>query len=110
MLAMGSEYDHDRCDEMRRIGRVADVPLGNEGRRTRVSRSNVVYNQIGYFGEPEEIGKSVEWLCLERASFVTASYFLWRCAFPHRQSGISSVILTFCVGHWRMAGHLARLL
>jgi hypothetical protein len=33
MLAMGSEYDHDRCGEVRRTGRVTDVPLCNEGRR-----------------------------------------------------------------------------
>ena len=33
MVAMGSEYDPTGADEMRRTGRVADVPLANEGRR-----------------------------------------------------------------------------
>jgi hypothetical protein len=32
----------------------------------RVSRSNVGYNQIGHFGEADEISESVEWLCSER--------------------------------------------
>src|ERR1700693_955291 len=31
----------------------------------RVSRSNVGYNQIGHFGEADEISESVEWLCSE---------------------------------------------
>jgi NAD(P)-dependent dehydrogenase (short-subunit alcohol dehydrogenase family) len=46
-----------------------------KGFGTRVSRSNAGYNQIGHFGEPEEIGESVEWLCSERASFVTGFLF-----------------------------------
>jgi len=37
-----------------------------KGVGTRVSRSNVGYNQIGHFGEADEISESVEWLCSER--------------------------------------------
>jgi len=60
---------------MRRTGRLADVPLGNEGRRHTGLPFECGYNQIGHFGEPEEIGESVEWLCSERASFVTGFLF-----------------------------------
>ena len=46
-----------------------------KGVGTRVSRSNVGYNQIGHFGEADEIAESLEWLCSERASFVTGFLF-----------------------------------